>query len=63
MQLTEKENEIMALAAEGFGRNQIAQKLFLSPHTIKNHLHRIYAKNNVHSLLEAVVLYLKPNTD
>ena len=42
--LTKREREIAALAAQGFSSNEIAEKLFLSPRTVNNHLQATYAK-------------------
>jgi DNA-binding NarL/FixJ family response regulator len=39
-----REREILALLAHGYTNPQIAAKLFLSPQTIKNHLHHMYVK-------------------
>lgn len=36
--LTKRETDIIQYAAEGLNNNQIAEKLFISKHTIKAHL-------------------------
>ena len=36
--LTKRETEIIQYAAEGLNNNEIAQKMFVSKHTIKAHL-------------------------
>jgi DNA-binding CsgD family transcriptional regulator len=43
-QLTEREWEIAALAAEGFENREIAARLKLSAHTVKSHLQRVFDK-------------------
>jgi DNA-binding NarL/FixJ family response regulator len=42
--LTQREVEILALIAHGLTSPEIAAKLFLSNHTIKTHINRIFAK-------------------
>ncbi len=51
-QLTRREAEVMQLLLQGKTNKQIAESLFLSIHTIKNHLQRIYEKYQVHSRTE-----------
>ena len=42
--LTQREAEILALIARGLTNSEIAAQLFLSSHTIKTHINRIFAK-------------------
>jgi DNA-binding NarL/FixJ family response regulator len=42
--LTQREAEILALIARGLTNPEIAAQLFLSNHTIKTHINRIFAK-------------------
>jgi DNA-binding CsgD family transcriptional regulator len=42
--LTPQERQIAGLAAQGLGNRQIADRLFLSRHTVGYHLHKVYAK-------------------
>jgi len=42
--LTRREAEILALIAEGLTNPEIADRLFLSGHTIKTHINRIFTK-------------------
>jgi DNA-binding NarL/FixJ family response regulator len=42
--LTEREVEILAMIARGMTNPEIAAQLFLSNHTIKTHINRIFAK-------------------
>ena len=43
-QLTKREREVSSLAAQGLSSIEIAEKLFLSPRTVDNHLQSSYAK-------------------
>lgn len=45
--ITQREIEIIQLIAEELTTNEIADKLFLSPHTIENHRNRILLKLDV----------------
>jgi DNA-binding NarL/FixJ family response regulator len=42
--LTQREAEILALIARGLTNSEIAAQLFLSNHTVKTHISRIFAK-------------------
>lgn len=42
--LTQREAEILALIADGLTNTEIAARLFLSNHTVKTHISRIFAK-------------------
>ncbi len=42
--LTKREAEILAMMARGRTNPEIAATLFLSPHTVKSHINRIFAK-------------------
>lgn len=52
--LSERENDVVQLLAEGFSVKMIADKLNLSQNTILTHLKRIYQKLEVHSAIEAI---------
>lgn len=56
--LTSREREIMGLLARGLANHVIAERLFLSEKTVKNHLNRIYAKLGVVSRAEATARWL-----
>ncbi|MCG5212710.1 response regulator transcription factor [Streptosporangium sp. KLBMP 9127] len=45
--LSKRETEVMDLIATGHSNGEIAQRLFLSEKTVKNHVNRIYAKLGV----------------
>ena len=56
--LSERENEVLALVAEGFTNSQIAQRLHVSDNTIKFHLQNIYQRLGVSNRTEASRRYL-----
>ncbi|MGI8874367.1 MAG: response regulator [Egibacteraceae bacterium] len=56
--LTAREAEVMDLIARGRTNHQIADVLFLSDKTIKNHVNRIYAKLGARFRAEAMALWL-----
>lgn len=42
--LTPREREVLTLMAQGLSNGEIATKLFISHHTVKNHVSSIYRK-------------------
>jgi DNA-binding NarL/FixJ family response regulator len=52
--LSDRELEILQLIGEGWSNRQIADHLYLSPHTVKNHVHNILKKLRVQRRLEAI---------
>ena len=52
--LTEREREVLVLMSSGATNREIAERLFLSPHTIKEHTSAIYRKLEVRNRAEAV---------
>lgn len=57
--LTERENEILVLLAQGFTYQEIGQQLFISRDTVHSHIRSIYKKMQVRSRTEAVVKFLE----
>jgi two-component system response regulator DesR len=51
--LSEREQEVLALIADGSTNKEIAARLHLSPHTIKEHTSAIYRKLGVRNRAEA----------
>jgi DNA-binding NarL/FixJ family response regulator len=52
--LTPRELEILGLISEGLSNQEIAKQLFLSVHTVKNHVHKTLETLGVHSRWAAV---------
>jgi two-component system response regulator DesR len=52
--LTERESEILGLIAGGATNREIAQVLFLSPHTVKEHTSTMYRKLGARNRADAV---------
>jgi two-component system, NarL family, response regulator LiaR len=59
LDLTEREQEVLALMVEGLNNTQIAGKLTVSSSTIKSHVSNILSKLGVASRTEAVTLALR----
>jgi len=57
--LTEREREVLGLAARGLTNKQIGHDLDISDRTVQNHLANIYGKLNVQSRTEAVTAALQ----
>lgn len=54
--LTEREQEVLALLAEGLDQAEIARRLVISPKTVSTHIERVLIKLGAHSRAEAVAL-------
>lgn len=57
--LTAREMEVLALMAEGVGSRAMAEQLFVSKNTVRNHAQSILRKLGVHSRLEAVSVAIR----
>jgi DNA-binding NarL/FixJ family response regulator len=53
--LTDRELEVLKLVARGLNNRAIAEQLFISENTVKNHVRNILEKLQLHSRMEAVV--------
>jgi pimeloyl-ACP methyl ester carboxylesterase/DNA-binding CsgD family transcriptional regulator len=54
-ELTPREREVLDLMAQGLSNGQIAEMLFISPKTVRNHVSRIFSKLDVSRRAEAIV--------
>ena len=52
LDLTDRESEIVPLIVEGLSNEAIASKLFISPHTVKNHVTSIFRKSGATNRFE-----------
>ena len=53
--LTQRETEILTMVAVGAKNDKIADKLCISPHTVKTHIYNIFKKINVPNRLQAAL--------
>lgn len=54
--LTPREREVLRCMVAGLGRKVVAERLYLSPHTVRTHMQNVLGKLGVHSTLAAVAL-------
>lgn len=54
--LTPREFEVLRCMVAGLGRRAVAERLYLSPHTVRTHMQNVLGKLGVHSTLAAVAL-------
>ena len=57
--LTERERQILDLLAQGLQNADIAQRLSLSVHTVRNHVANLSAKLGAHSKLEVLAIAVR----
>jgi DNA-binding NarL/FixJ family response regulator len=57
--LSKREREIMDLLAQGLTGEQVAEKLFLSPETIKTHIRNAMNKLEAHTRVHAIAIALR----
>lgn len=60
--LSKREQETLALLAEGFRYKEIADKMGISLNTVREYVHSIYQKLHVSSRMEAVLKYQRNPT-
>lgn len=61
--LTPREREVLRCMVAGLGRKAVAERLFLSPHTVRTHMQNVLGKLGVHSTLAAVALARRAGVD
>jgi DNA-binding NarL/FixJ family response regulator len=54
--LTRREAQVLQCLAAGLGRSEIAERLYVSPHTARTHVQRVLSKLGVHSVLGAMAV-------
>jgi DNA-binding NarL/FixJ family response regulator len=59
--LSDRENEVLQLLADGLLYKEIAERLFIGHGTVRQHIHNIYEKLHVHNRTEAVNKYFERN--
>jgi two-component system, NarL family, nitrate/nitrite response regulator NarL len=59
--LSQREREIVALVSQGFKNKEMAEKMFISEQTVKNHLHNIFDKLGVSDRLELALYAIHHN--
>lgn len=57
--LTRREAQVFRLAANGAGKEEIGERLFISPATARTHLQRVYRKLGVHSHAQLMALAMR----
>jgi len=59
--LSGREREIVILVAQGFKNREMAERMFISEQTVKNHLHNIFDKLGVSDRLELALYAIHHN--
>ena len=57
--LSDREMDILRLMVDGYDYKVVADKLFISPHTVRKHIANIYEKLHVCSKVDAVKIAIK----
>lgn len=57
--ISQREEEVLQLVADGYGTTEIAEKLYISQKTVKNHLASIYEKLDARDRTQAVLMAVK----
>lgn len=60
-ELTQREYEVLSLIAEGHNNKEIADDLFISEKTVKNHVSNIFRKINVSDRTQAAIYAFRNN--
>jgi DNA-binding NarL/FixJ family response regulator len=54
--LTQRERQVLDCLADGAGRSEVAERLYISVNTVRTHMQNIMTKLGVHSTLEAITM-------
>ncbi len=57
--ISQREEEVLQLVADGLGTTEIAERLYISQKTVKNHLASIYDKLDARDRTQAVLMAVK----
>ncbi len=57
--LSDRETEVLKMLSKGMNYKEVANEIFLSPHTVKTHIKNIYSKLHVNSRAEAIYKAIK----
>lgn len=60
--LTNRENELLKLIADGLTNREISDYLVISESTVENHLHHIYEKLGISNRAQAVAHFFRLRT-
>lgn len=58
-ELSARELDVLKLIARGFSNDEIARTLFISPHTVKNHVSNIYRKMGMDDRTQVAITALR----
>jgi len=61
--LTKREKEVFYQLVDGYTNNQIAEKLIISPDTVKNHITNLYRKLKVNDRVKLIKKFYDSTTD
>jgi DNA-binding NarL/FixJ family response regulator len=59
--LSDREKQVVELISQGFKNKEIAERMFISEQTVKNHLHNIFDKLGVSDRLELALYAIHKN--
>jgi DNA-binding NarL/FixJ family response regulator len=57
--LTTRQDQILALVAQGYDNASIGRRLYLSTATVKAHLHEAYVRLGAHNRASAAAIYTR----
>ncbi len=57
--LSQRELDVLKLIAKGMSNDQIASTLFISPHTVKNHVSNVYRKMGMDDRTQVAITALR----